>query len=198
MFKLKTGPTVEPLSSTEAKLHLKIDPADTTDDTLVTALIKAAREMAENYTGRALINQTWEYSFSDWPHYIDPLHNYIELMPSQLSSITSITYKDVNGATQTLASTGYEADTYNLPGRVCLKFGKVWPVAQYIQNAILITFVAGYGTDGTSVPGPIKSAILLIIGHLYENREDVIIGRQVNDLPKGAEYLLNPYRVIQF
>ncbi len=64
MWKLKTAPAVEPISTSEAKLHLKLD-SDTTDDTLIAALITAAREIIENMTGRALINQTWEMSLKE-------------------------------------------------------------------------------------------------------------------------------------
>jgi uncharacterized phiE125 gp8 family phage protein len=197
-YKLKTAPTIEPISSTEAKLHLKID-SDTTDDNLIAALITAARESAENYTGRAFINQTWEATFDEFPDEGDADDLYIELRPSPLSSITSITYKDINNATQTASSsTLYEADTYSIPGRACLKYGQYWPIALEIQNSIVVTFVAGYGAAATAIPGPIKAAILLILGHLYAHRESVNIGNIVTEVPQGAAFLLEPYRVIQF
>ncbi len=42
---------------------------------------------------------------------------------------------------------------------------------------------------------PFKSACLLILGHLYANREDVVIGTIATDLPRGSQALLTPYRV---
>ena len=54
----------------------------------------------------------------------------------------------------------------------------------------------GYGDDGASsdgaasVPEAIKQAVLLIIGKMYELRED-----SVSRLPKASEYILEPYRV---
>jgi len=188
MFKLKTAPTAEPILLADAKLHLKID-SDTTDDNLITSLIQAAREMAENYTGRAFINQTWEYTLNLFPA------SEIPLRPLPLSSITSITYKDTDGTTQTVASSVYETDTYK--GEAALKYSQIWPTARDIQNSILITFVAGYGTAGASVPAAIRAAILLILGHLYEHRESVIVGVTASDMPQGAHYLLDPYRVIE-
>lgn len=191
-YKLKTAPTVEPVTLSEAKLHLKID-SDTTDDALITALITAAREMAENYTGRAFVNQTWEATFEQFT-----ADENITLRPAPLSSITSITYVDGNGDTQTLSTSVYGADLYKTPGEAYLKYGQSWPTAREIENSITVTYVSGYGSSASSVPGAVKSAILLIIGHLYEHRENVTVGVTANDMPQGAYFLLDPYRVIEF
>lgn len=48
---------------------------------------------------------------------------------------------------------------------------------------------------GMVITSAIKSAILLILGHLYENREDVVIGLTVASLPSGAKALLQPSRI---
>lgn len=50
-------------------------------------------------------------------------------------------------------------------------------------------------TDGIVADDIIKAATLLIIGHLYENREDVVAGQALSKLPNGAEWLLNAYKV---
>ena len=49
--------------------------------------------------------------------------------------------------------------------------------------------------DGMVVNEAIKAAVLLIVGHLYANREDVLAGVSVAKLPNGAEWLLAPYKV---
>lgn len=41
----------------------------------------------------------------------------------------------------------------------------------------------------------IRAACLLILGSLFENREDVAIGTTSNELPMGSRALLTPYRV---
>ncbi len=54
--------------------------------------------------------------------------------------------------------------------------------------------------DGTAGQNPmvvndlIRAAILLTIGHLYANREDVVVGASVAQLPMASQYLLQPYR----
>lgn len=47
---------------------------------------------------------------------------------------------------------------------------------------------------GIATNKAIEVAILLILGTLYENREDVVIGVSVTQLPQAAEHRLQPYR----
>lgn len=49
--------------------------------------------------------------------------------------------------------------------------------------------------DGIVVNDQIKAAVLLTVGHLYANREDVVAGASVAALPNGADYLLQPFKV---
>ena len=49
--------------------------------------------------------------------------------------------------------------------------------------------------DGMVVNEAIKAAALLIVGSLYAQREDVVVGVSVAQLPNGAEWLLAPYKV---
>jgi hypothetical protein len=44
------------------------------------------------------------------------------------------------------------------------------------------------------VTDAIIAAMLLILGHLYMNREDVVIGVVPMELPMNSRYLLAPYR----
>lgn len=187
-LKLITAPATEPVSLAEAKVHLKIESTDTTEDDLITNLIKAAREQAEEYTRRAFISQTWELQMDAFDK------EAYDLEKTPVQSITSVKYYDVNGTEQTLASTYYELDTASQPNRIVQAYNQSWPGVRGHTNDIKIRFVAGY----TTVPASIKSAILLIVGHLYEHREDVVVGRQVNELPNGCYYLLSPYRLFTF
>jgi hypothetical protein len=49
--------------------------------------------------------------------------------------------------------------------------------------------------DGIVINDLIKAGILLLFGHLYANREDVVAGVTASELPQGSKYLLQPYRV---
>ena len=47
----------------------------------------------------------------------------------------------------------------------------------------------------TTLPGAIRAAILLILGTLFDNESDALVGRSVAQLPLTAEKLLLPWRV---
>lgn len=58
--------------------------------------------------------------------------------------------------------------------------------------AVRVEFTAGYG-EASAVPPDIVAAMLLLLGSLDQNREAVVIGTIVNELPLGVDYLLSPY-----
>jgi uncharacterized phiE125 gp8 family phage protein len=160
------------------------------EDTLLTNLITVARETCENITNRALATQTLELSLDEFP-----IGN-IRLPRPPLVSVTSIYYKDSDGTDTEWANTNYIVDITKEPGEVVLTYGNTYPVfTEYPTGAVKIIYVAGYTTD---CPKSIKQAMLLLIGHLYENREEVIAGgfREVlKNIPMGAESLLQSYRI---
>jgi len=212
MLKLKTGPALEPVFSTEAKLFLKVD--DTTDDMLIWALITAARKAAEEYTGRAFITQTWELFLdgvgSGIPAEIEDAYEDVyrtEYVPSAFRSIilprppaisiTSIKYYDVDDAEHVWASTNYRLDSYSEPGRVILTATGEWPTDLRPQQGILVTYASGYGAAAVDVPEDIRTAIKRILAGLYENRQDEIVGAVAAKLDLTAKALLEPYRVVR-
>lgn len=186
-FRLKTGPASEPISRDDiAKLHLKVDAS--ADDALIDIWIQAAREQVENYTGISLMPQTWECKLKAFPD-----EDYIELRHPVLA-VSGVTYQDANDEVQTMPSGDYILDTASVPNRICLANGASYPSALYEEGSITIEFVSGY-PDASGVPAAIKSAMLLIIAHLYEHREDVVVGRIVTEMNMGSKYLLAPYRI---
>lgn len=190
---LVTGPTIEPVSLEEAKLHIRQD--GTADDDLIRVFIKAARESVEQITRRALITQTWDLFMDEWP-----AGERIKLLLPPLQSVSYVKYTDEDGTINTFDSGSYIADIKNQPGGVVLADGESWPSdALYPVNAINVRFVAGFGDGSADVPGPIRAAMRLLIGHYYENREAVFMGRTAPvQLPMGVDALLWPYRVLEF
>ena len=191
---LKTEPAIEPISTAEAKLHLRVDGTD--EDSLIASLIVAARGDAETITRRALITQTWELVLDAWP-----AKDWFEIPLPPLQSVTSIKYTDSDGDEHTFDASNYVVDTDSEPGRVRLVDTADWPTVDlYPLSAIRVQFVAGYGSAGTSVPMRIRQAMYLMIGHYYENREAVInsTGANIQTLPMGVSNLLQTYRMFGF
>jgi uncharacterized phiE125 gp8 family phage protein len=189
-LKLITAPAAEPVSASEAKSHMRVD--TTADDTYIGTLITVARQNVENHLRRALINQTWELVLDEFPAGV------FRLPKPPLVSVTSIKYTDEDAVEATFSSANYLVDTDTEPGRVVLKNGVSWPAVTLKEaGAVRVRYVAGYGAAGSNVPQAIRQAILLVIGSLYENREDVLVaqGVTVTTLPFGVEALLASYRV---
>jgi len=190
-LKIITAPATELVTLTEAKKHLRV--TDTVDDLLITSLIKVARQDCENFTNRALISTTFELILDDFPK------KKIVLPMPPVESIISIKYKDCDSIETTIASTDYIFYS-NEPAIIMPDYGITWPsFTPYPIGAVKIRFVAGYKTTSSDsnllLPEPIKQAILLLIGHYYENREAVNIGNIVNKLPFSVGSLLYPYRI---
>lgn len=187
-LKLITAPAVEPVTLAEAKAQLRKTTAD--EDALISSLIVAARNFAEAYTGRAFITQTWDYVLDAFPCGL------FELPKGPLQSVSSVKYLDSAGVEQTLAAAGYKVDALTDPGRIAPAYGQSWPTTRSEPNAVTVRFVAGYG-DASAVPQAIKEALLLLISHLFENREAVAEGN-FSALPLGFEPMLAFYRVIRW
>lgn len=181
MYRVITPPTIEPVTLTEAKMHLRLTEDD--EDIWINNKISAAREYCENYCGQAFATQTIEMYMYAFPRFGFPLSR------GSVQSITSIKYKDYMGVESTLASTDYIVDTDSDAGAVVLAYGKAWPsFTPYPINPIKVTYVAGM----TEVPKTIKQAMLLLIGYWYANRESD--ANKGTDPGSTVKALLSQYR----
>lgn len=187
---LVTPPDGEPLVPQEAIDHLRLE-ASTSEDALLAAWVTAAREVVEHRTQRSLLTQTWELTLEGFP-----CGRVIHLPRPPLKSVTSITYVDTAGASQTLATSAYQVDTTGIVGRIRPAYATPWPPTRCQFNAVTIRFVAGYG-DPAAVPAALKAAMQLLLANWYENREAVITGTIATQLPLGVEALLDPYQVLE-
>jgi len=186
-----TAATSEPVTVEEARKQVELPAAYTAHDAHLSRLIVAARQRAELVTGRALITSTWDLYLDMWPDYGSCS---ILLPKPPLQSVTSITYVDGNGATQTWSSANYVVSTSREPGRVALAYGASYPSIRYQPDSIRVRYVAGYGV-ASAVPQAIKAAILLLVAHWFGNREDAVIGTISSELPTASRALLEQYTV---
>ena len=192
-LELSVAPPVEPITPEEAKAHCRIEHTD--DDALVTALIVSARQSVEDFTNRALINQTWKQFFDACE--LPFVKREIKLRKLSVNSITSVKAYAVDDTATVMASTDYAKSG----DRVVLKEGKSWPSYGREFDCVEIEYVAGYGAAGANVPAPVRQAILMLVAHYYENREaggDPVVKEAFDfEVPFGVRAILMPFRVYQ-
>lgn len=195
VLKLKTAPTVEPLTRDEVKQHCRIDHAE--DDLYLDALIITVRKVVEDLCG-PLISQAWEQYEQNFP-----CGNSLRIWKPRVTVFTSLTYTDIDNVTTTFSGTYYTADMVNeYRPAVVLNYGDWWPITTLLTvNPIKLTYTCGYGATAASVPEPLKQAMLLLCSHLYENRDMYNIsvsGNSVIPIPWTSEMLMAPYRAWGF
>lgn len=184
MYKITSLPAALPVTVEEAKMHLRVD--STYEDSHIENLIRAATELAQYNTDRALITQTVEEYFDDLPY-----GRVIDLSLSPLQSVTSVSYMDTAGAYQIFSSANYTVDTKSMPPRIVLNPNTSWPsTVGDFPNAIKVVYIAG-DTTTAAVPDTIKQAILLQVGFLYQNREDMAMR---DYRTRSADWLLRKNR----
>jgi uncharacterized phiE125 gp8 family phage protein len=194
-YKRLNTPTGLAVSIEETQQHLRIVEPDAAELAFLNNLILTAQNYCESYCRRV-------FEVADFVAYLDsfPVNGMLLIQKSPVIEVTEIKYKDAAGVEQTLLPSAYEVDTVSEPARIRFK---TMPALSGGLNAISIKFKAGYANDAkefdaTLIPRNIKSAMLLIIGHLYEHREQVVVGTIQGDIDFGVDRLLASERVFLF
>lgn len=168
------------VSMDEARAHLRVDEGE--EDLLISSLIDVATawlDGPDGWLGRALGEQVLEARLDTWPR---PLR----LPCPPLLSVEAASYVDPNGVVQQIPIVGGLLDLGS------------WPCVRGREGDIVIRYRAGYvSSNGAStVPAPIRHAILLMVSHLFNNRDAVTVtAAQPAKLPLGVDALLSPFRV---
>lgn len=161
-IRVKTQPAIEPITMEEAKKQLEIAGSDSAHDEHIDRLIGAVREEWEQDTSVATITQTIEHIQPRW-------QACIRLTVRPVQSITSVKYLDSDEAEVTVDSSSYSLDV----ARRLLRFKGDYtvPVTSSEWNAWQIEYLAGYGDTINEVPQMDRSAMLLLLGYRFENRD---------------------------
>ncbi len=188
-----TPPAEWPVTMDAVKDYLRIPRSDTTVDALISPLIATAVDRAQDETGRALITQTWALVFGSWQDllWIDPFSAVrLEFPLGNLQRIDALQYLDLTGSLVTVGSDTYAVD--GLGGdHACIVFsdhaGFKYPDL-YDVDPVRVQMTCGYGDDSTSVPDPIKMAIKVMVGDLFDG----------TDSDKTIQALLKAYKLVDF
>jgi len=188
---LVTAPASEPIALADVKRHLRIETSNTDDDTLLDALIDTAIAYYDGYAGilrRCLISQTWVEKWQVFPGVRIPLR----LAP--VSSITHVKYYDGDNVLQTVSSSDYSLQIGHGGPYVVVDNDASWPDVYPRDDAVQITYVAGYGASGSSVPAPILHAMKLHVERLYEGANWPDAAAHV----AAEQALIAPFRRVDF
>jgi hypothetical protein len=167
-----------PLTLDLARQHLRL--GDTThDDALVVSNLEMAVAAAEDMTGRYIRGRTVEF------HVLCPADDTLLMpLPAHTASVTELSVSGVKIPKDkyTLLLSDYEPVLYI--------------DREFEGRQVHLKIVVGY--TKTNIPPAIKAAILLILGTLYDNESDNVVGRVVSELSLTAEKLLAPWRVTPY
>jgi len=188
------APSEEPITVDDARAHLEAarygdTELDATDDEMIEAWIQTAREHCEDFLGLSLAVRTLEIALDTFPD--DGAAIVLPMGP--VIDVTSVSWGDDSDSE--MDADEYVLDDYSVPH--CLKPVTAWPSVTSAPNAVKVRYLAGYGdtTDGAEpLPAVFRSAMLLVIGHLYENRSEST-EKAMSSLPLGVQALLRPRRV---
>lgn len=206
--KVIVPPEAEPISIDQARAHLEAAPyedsdIDPIDDTMIEGWLGAAREMCEQFLGLSLAPQTLEIALDSFPTTavdgstaielpFGPVTDILEVMTSPPSDFDTDDVDSDAGADAPIYADGevnpdvFVFDDYSSPARLIAV--SAWPAITAATNAVKVRYLAGY--DEENLPRAVRSAILVVLAHLYANRGDEAV-----EMPPTAEALLRPLRV---
>lgn len=188
-----SSPSKEPIKKELLRTHIQYDLNDPETNTWLDLLIQAARQWAETFTGRSFIKQSLLLTLDDFPG------DEIILPRPPLISVSSVKFIDTDSTTTTVSSSKYHVNTDDEPGLVVLKDDKDWPDGTpKTTQAVEVRYDGGYGSARSDVPGDIRTAILQLVAHWFQNRSNVTKGEGVpREVPMTVKSLLYPYRITQ-
>lgn len=177
----------EPIDLSKAKEHLRVEEEDTEEDGLITAYMSSARGTLEDFTRRSLAVKSYMLTLDSFQGSL------IRLPYPPAVSVESFNYIDAEGNENEVNTSSYILDNHSTPARLVLKNGHQWPTNLQQINAVQITYKAGYTKE--NLPRPLYQALLMLTSHMYEERQPVIVGTSVAELPYAIDSLVWPYRV---
>lgn len=190
------------VSTADMKAFLRVD--GTADDDQIAAYVATATEAVKQHCRRAILTETFVYKADGFAAsdaddrllalgpgvhtgsrpYLLGGGDALDLPFPPLQSVTSVVTYDRDNTSSTFSADNYQVDLQS--GRIYLNEGASWPSSLRAQDAVQVTYVAGYGSG--SIPAPILEAIRQYVESLYDGSCDGVTG--------SIARLLAPYRLM--
>jgi len=183
-----TAPVREPITTDEVAAIQRLGTLSDDDTVALNIYIGAARRYGEGRTGRCINQNTFELALESFP-----AGEIVLPRATPLITVVSITYRDSDGAYHTVDAADYVLDTTAEPGKIAPSYGESWPsFTAYPLAPIKVTYTAGAAETSPAtdvvVDARIKLALLLLVGHMWENREAVVVGSDASISQISIEY----------
>jgi uncharacterized phiE125 gp8 family phage protein len=176
-----TQPTAEPVTLAEARSFLRESLPE--DDPLITALIRAARELVEKETGLCLLNRDIAEYRDAWPQ--APT---LELQSWPVAEVKELRVAGADGATSLIDPAHYYLDAASRPARLVLRPGRQAPRAGQAANGIQVTLTAGFGATPDKLPESLRQAVQMQLAQMFAQRSAIA------GLAPDVQRLLQPWR----
>jgi hypothetical protein len=187
------------ISLSDMKVFLRVD--GTADDDIITAYIATATEAVKQYLRQAILTETFVFKADGFTEgygddrllalgpgvhtasrpYVLGGGDTLDIPFPPLQSVSSIVTYDRGNNASTYSADNYEVDLTS--GRIYLDEGETWPSDLRAQDAVQVTYVAGYGSG--SIPTPILEAIRMYVEGLYDG---------CGGMTDAMRQMLAPYR----
>ena len=179
------APAVDPISLNECKAQMRVEFSE--DDVIIKRLIAVAIAYVDvrGVLGKAMITQKW----AQWLPSNPAQQVHLRLTPVQ--SVTAVKYYDINGVLQADTLSNYKVVGLSDHSVIQPKSGFTWPTTEQRDDAIKIEYEIGYGNAATDVPQNVRHALMMLVAHYYEHRENELVGTISKTLPYGFDDLLN-------
>lgn len=204
------APTEVGIDLEELKTQLSI--TGSTDDARLMRVAAAALTFTERYLNRTLLTRTYLYTLNSFTcvlrgelddFWYEPtamnsrITPYITLPYPPLRAVASVKYYDDAGVLQTISPGNYQVDARREPGVILPVYGYSWPSPKTMLNAVEIEYTAGYGDLFSTLPDDLRHGVMMLIGHLNENRETTT-PLSLADVPFGFDDLVAGYKTGSF
>lgn len=181
------GEVILPLD--DAKAHLRVLSND--EDTLIAVLRDAAIDWVERHCGVALSSRDFVMSGTGFD-IAAPIDGTLLLPIVPVSAVSSISYLDASGVSQTLSGSGWRLASNML----ALTAGSSWPATLRGPGAVTVTFTAGFADALAEAPA-LVAAVKLLLGQMFKFREEIVSGTIVQAVPLGVQRLCESYRSVR-
>jgi uncharacterized phiE125 gp8 family phage protein len=169
--KVKTDVVTEPLTEATAKNYLKYSGTNVTEIALIASMVRAAREICEQYTGLTFAKKTLQVYFEK-----DDFSDNVVILPFNPIDKTSVVVKRVDS--EGIETTITKNSDYYLRGNqsVDLQIASFISTVGVVNSEVdyLVEYDCGYGISGKteSLPSGLMLAMEKLLSEWYENRED--------------------------